>query len=228
MVFTKSYRRKRRSFVKRRRMGGPISMRRRPRPMTAGRVKKIIGAELKVSQIDIRDMVTNAAAPLLLQITGLAQGDAQDEREGNRIQGVNLHGHVTLQGDPVGGGQDITDCRVAIFRWNEDISGVQPTGADIMQDITQLGSSYNINNRGQFKILWSRYFTIVNSDDNPAFRRTLRFYTKLTGPKILFDGAGGGAATAKKYHIYFMVLTNSPDVGHPILTLNTTFRYTDS
>jgi len=228
MPFNKSFRRKRRTFVKRRRMGGPLTMRRRPRPMTTGRVKKIIGAELKVIQINDRDTIVNLANPQLLKITGIPNGDGQDEREGNRLTGVNLHGHVTLRGDPAGGGDEVTDVRVVIFRWNEDLSVQTPTNADIMEDINNLGSSYNINNRGKFKVLWSRYFTLVNNEDNPAFRKTLRYYVKLTGPKILYDGAGAGDGDGKKFQIYFMTLSNSPDVGHPIYTINNTFRYTDS
>ena len=65
MVLSSSYRRKRRTFRKRRRMGGSISMRRRPRPMTATRVKKIIGAELKVNQVNFRDNLFNTANPIV-------------------------------------------------------------------------------------------------------------------------------------------------------------------
>ena len=228
MVFSKSYRRKRRTFRKRRTMGGPLTMRRRPRPMTTGRVKKIIGAELKSIQVNQRDTVVNLANPQLLKVSGIANGDGQNEREGNRLTGVNLHGHITVSGDPAGGGEEITDVRTVVFRWNEDVSAQSPTNADIMEDINNLGSSYNINNRGKFKILWSRYFTIVNNEDNVGFRRTLRYYVKLTGPKILYDGAGAGDGDGKKYQIYVMVLSASPDVGHPLYTINNTFRYTDS
>ncbi len=227
MPFTKSYRRKRRTFRKRRTMGGPLTMRRRPRPMTTGRVKKIIGAELKVLQVDSRDTVVNAANPFILKISAMAAGDAPNEREGNRITSVNLHGHVTLVGDSAGA-TDTTDVRIACFRWNEDVSTAPPTAPEIMQDVANLGSSYNIVNRGKFKILWSRYFTLVNDITNPSFRRTLRYYIKLTGPKILFDGVTANDADLKKFHIYFMVLSDSADAGSPTATTNTTFRYTDS
>ncbi len=221
MVLSSSYRRKRNTFKKRRRMGGPLTMTRRRRPMTTTRVKKIIGAELKFRQNNFRDNLVNAATPLIPQMTNVPQGDGNDEREGNRITPVNIHGHVTVTGEAAA--DDITDVRVAILRWNEDFSVNPPVTTEIMEDVTNLGSSYNINNRGQFKILWSRYFTIVNNADNPSFRRTLRFYVKLSGPKILFDGA-----TSKKYHLFFMILSNSADAATPTVTLNSTFRYTDS
>jgi len=195
--------------------------------MTTGRVKKIIGAELKVKQFNDRDRLVNAANPRIEQITSIAEGNGNDQRDGNRLTAVNVHGHITLIGDTAGA-DDTTDVRVAIFRWNEDTTVAAPTVADIMEDVTNLGSSYNINNRGKFKILWSRYFTLVNDQANPSFRRTLRYYVKLSGPKVLYDGAGAGLGTAKKFHLFFMILSNSGDAGSPTSTLNITFRYTDS
>ncbi len=222
MPLNKSYRRKRRIFRKRRTMGGPISMRRR-RPMTTGRVKKIIGAELKFRIENQRDNIVNTATPRVIRLTNVPQGDGNDEREGNRITPVNLHGHVTLVGDPAGGGDDTTDVRVAIFRWNEDFNVNPPDETALMQAVAELGGPYNINNRGQFKILWSRYFTLVNNEDNPSFRRTLRFYVKLSSPKVLYDAGNG-----KKFQLFMLILATSASVTHPVFTLNNTFRYTDS
>ncbi len=202
---------------------GPLVMRRRSRPMTTGRVKKIIGAELKVRHINFRDSGFPAASPIVTQLTNPVQGDSNIQREGNRITPVNIHGHITVVGDTDVAAENTTDIRLAIFRWNEDFSTNPPEADEIMEDVDELGSSYNINNRGLFKILWSRYFTVVNNGDNTAFRRTLRYYIKLSGPKILFD-----ANTSKKFHLFFLALSNSTIVGEPKVTFNSTFRYTDS
>ncbi len=215
-------RNKRRTFRKRRRMGfGPLVQRRR-RPMTAGRVKKIIGAELKFVKTNFRDSGFPALNSIVTQLSNPTQGDTNFQRDGNRIMPVNLHGHITVVGDSTMP-TNTTDIRLAIFRWNEDVSTNVPTADDIMEDTDELGGSYNINNRGMFKIMWSRYFTIVNNADNSAFRRTLRFYVKLSGPKVLFDGSD-----LKKFHYFLLALSNSAELAEPTITANITFRFTDS
>ncbi len=216
------FRRNRRTFRKRRSMGfGPLVQRRR-RPMTVGRVKKIIGAELKFRLVDFRDSAFTLANPTLVRLSEVSQGDGNFQREGNRITPVNLHGHVTVVGDTTMP-TNTTDVRVAIFRWNEDESSNAPAAEDIMEDPAELGGPYNINNRGMFKIVWSRYFTLVNNADNSAFRRTLRFYVKLSSPKVLFDGTD-----LKKFHYFLMILSNSTELSEPTATANITFRFTDS
>ncbi len=210
--------RRRRTFRKRRRM--PLVQRRRP--MTTGRVKKIIGAELKFKTTNFRDSPFTLAAPIVTQLSNPTQGDSNIERDGNRIMPVNLHGHLTVVGDTTMP-TNTTDIRLAIFRWNEDFSSNPPAAEDIVEDPTELGGPYNIDNRGMFKIMWSRYFTVVNNADNSAFRRTLRFYVKLSGPKVLFDGTD-----LKKYHYFLLALSNSAEIGEPTITFNNTFRFTDS
>ena len=70
-------------------------------------------------------------------------------------------------------------------------------------------------------------FVLINNADNPQFKKTLRFYVRLSGaPKILYTGAAAAANNSKKYHYYFMIISDTAD--SPELTLDTTFRFTDS
>ncbi len=224
MPSNRTFRRRRRTFVKRRRMGGRISGPRR-RPMTVGKVKRIISAELKFLTEDQSDVVVNTAAPAVILLSGVMQGAGNDDRDGNRITPVNTHGHLTLVGEGMGAGDDTTSCRVTILRWNEDASATPPTAALIMQNVANLGGSYNINNKGMFKVIYSRYFVLINASDNPMFKKTLRYYVKLSG-KMLFDGAS--AAALKKFHLYMIIQATSADVNAPTFTLNNTLRFTDS
>jgi len=192
--------------------------------MTVGKVKRIISAELKFTTTNAVDTVVNTANPYVENLTAMAQGNTSSQRDGNRINGVNVHGNITLNGEDAGV-DEITPVRITIFRWNEDASVTVPTPALIMQDVAQLGGAYNINNRGFFKVLYSRFFTLVNSNDNVNFKKTLRFYTKLSG-KIIFDG--GLVTDLKKFHIYIMIQATSTVATHPVLNSSITFRYTDS
>ena len=226
MPLNKSYRRRRRTFRKRRLMGGIATRPRRPRPMTVGKVKRIISAELKFKVINHNDNVVNTANPAVILLSNIAQGNDNDERDGNRITPVNTHGHVSVFGETAGGGDDTTPIRVTIFRWNEDAGATPPTPALLMQDVAQLGGPYNIDNKGMFKVIYSRFFVLVNDQTNPMFKKTLRYYVKLSG-KMLYDGAGA-ANNLKKFHLYMIIQATSADANAPTYTLNNTLRFTDS
>lgn len=228
MPLTSSYRRYRRRARKTRTMGGiRKGFRGRRRVMTTGKVKRIIGAELKFLVQRNHDVVINAGAPFVQPLTYIAQGNNNNQRDGNRLSPTNIHGNLTVIGEDAAAGTIQANIRCLILRWNEDASVAEPTVNDIIQANNSIGGAYNIDNRGQFKVVWSRYFVLINNADNPQFKKTLRFYVRLSGaPKILYDGAGGVAANAKKYHYYFMVMSDSLD--SPELTLDSTFRFTDS
>jgi hypothetical protein len=221
MPLKRSYRRRRRAYKKARRMGAPASRPRR-RPMTVGKVKRIISAELKFKTTNHLNNVVNTATPAIIHLSLVAQGNENNERDGNRITPVNTHGHLTIVGDKAGG-VNTTPVRVSILRWNEDASLTLPTASEIMQNVDNLGGTYNINNKGMFKVIYSRYFVLVNDITSPLFKKTLRFYLKLSG-KILFEGAN----TLKKYQLYMVIQATSTDVNTPTYSLNNTIRYTDS
>ncbi len=222
---TSSYRRYRRTARKTRMMGGiRKSFRgRRRKPMTAGRVKRIIGAELKFTTTQRTSEIVNTLNPLILPLTQLPQGMTNSQRDGNRISPVNVHGNITLIGEDAAAA-NFANIRVVIFRWDEDQTQRVPVIADIMQNVALLGGPFNIDNRGLFKVLWSRYFVVINNADNPSFKKTLRYYLRAAGPKMTFDGGAG--ADAKKYHLYLAVFSQSGD--DPTVTFDNTFRYTDS
>ena len=227
MPLTSGYRRYRRRARKTRTMGGIRKGFRGRRRMTAGKVKRIIGAELKHTTLKVADTVINAATPFIQPLTFLAQGNDNDERDGTRVSPTNIHGNLTLVGEDAAAGSISANLRCLILRWNEDASNAEPTVNRILQSNTSIGGAYNFNNRGQFKVLWSRYFVLINNADNPQFKKTLRFYVRLSGaPKILYSGPGAAVANSKKFHYYFMIISDSVD--NPELTLDETFRFTDS
>ena len=227
MPTDRRYRRRRRIFRKRRMMGGIATRPRRSRPMTVGKVKRIISAELKFLSKDLTDQPFNVAptGAFILPLSDVPQGDSNQERDGNRITPVNVHGHITLFGDPAGAGDAFTNVKITILRWLEDASSTPPTAALLMQDVANLGGSYNIDNKGMFKVLYSRYFVLVNNEDNPSVRKTFRYYIKLSG-KTLFDGAAN--TDLKKFQIYLILQSNSNTATASLADVNNTFRFTDS
>ncbi len=218
-------RRSRRRFTSRRRFGGRPTMRRRP--MTSGRVRRIIDAELKYHILTAGGQAPSFVGdsqPLTELIT---QGDGVTQRNGNWIKPVNIHGtlRVTAVNDP-GAISPVVDVRAMVIRWNEDLSVNPPTLAHVVNDPSAPGGQFNFENKGQFKVMWTKNFTLVNDDDNSQFTKLFKVYIRLSrSPKTLFDGA----ALAKKFHYIFYIFSDTNAAGEiPSYQIDFVTRYTDS
>jgi len=213
------YSKSRRNFRRKRR---PT---RRRKPMTVGRVKRIISAELKLSLVANDFLIISITTPMIIPLTpNIAQGDTNLQRTGNWIQPITYHGYVTVRGmnnSP----QISNNVRCGIIRWKNDESMDPALLNKIMNDPASPGGSFNFTNKGAFTVLWSRFFNIVHSDQNPQFLKTYRWKVSLgRGQKVLFDGM-----LAKKYHLFFFAFSDSTvDAESPELAIDSTLRWTDS
>ncbi len=92
-----------------------------------------------------------------------------------------------------------------------------------MQDTFAPHQQFNIENKGQFKILWSRTGILSQDDDNPQFFKVHRFYVKPP-MKILFDDAA-----FKNNHLFIFAFTDIDTTANPpSYSFDTRLRYTDS
>ncbi len=191
--------------------------------MTATRVRRIIGAELKRHTTSL-----NGTAPAVTgEIVGLTdiivQGDTSIQRNGNWIRNINVHGTLSVKGQDATG--EIVTVRAFVFRWDLDASDGPPVLSDIVSNDTAPGSQFNFENRGNFQILWTKVFNIVDKDNNPAYQRLLKIYIR-TGrlPKILYNNA-----LPKKNQLYFGIFSDTADLGDiPSFRLDLVNRFTDS
>jgi len=71
----------------------------RRKPMTTGRVMRIIDAELKVRDLGVGPIPIPSVLGSVLQISNVAQGDGNDQRTGNWIKPTSWMGTITLQGN---------------------------------------------------------------------------------------------------------------------------------
>lgn len=195
------------------------------KPMTVGRVKRIISAELKLSLVGNDFIVISIASPMIISLTnGIVQGDTNMQRTGNWLQPITYHGYVTVRG--VNNSPQISNnVRCGIIRWKNDESMDPALVNKIVQDPASPGASFKFTNKGAFTVLWSRFFNIVHSDQNPQFLKTYRWKVSLgRGQKVLYD-----AATPKKYQLFFFAFSDSTvDVESPSLAIDSTLRWTDS
>ncbi len=218
--FRRTSRRPTRSGVKR----GFRGTRFRRRPMTSGRVKRIIGAELKFRDLDtVRFPIPNTDGSVV-HITDIAQGDLTTERNGNWIKPVVWRGTLTIEGNEDNITQDTSLFRVGCLQWKENQDSDPIELAKFMQDTTAPHQGFNIQAKGSFKILWSRTGIVSNNTDNPQFQKVLRFSVRPS-MKVLYDGAD-----FRKYHLFIFGFSevNSGAGNPPNYQISTRFRFTDS
>ncbi len=202
-------------------------MTRKRRVMTSGRVKRIIGAELKFKTLSVGPLPIPPLTGDFVQITdNIAQGDQAVQRNGNWITPVNIHGSVLIRGNlALQPTEPSNSYRVALFQWKEDLQFQSPDALTLMQDVVAPFGPWNIANRGSFQIVWTRKFFLSNDDDNTYFTRKLDFYVRLgRRQKVVYD-----AGNPKKYQYFFFIINDIEDeTNPPSYFLDYTLRYTDS
>ncbi len=226
MRYTKSYRRYRSTNRKAIRSGG---IRRHysgtkymPRPMTSGKVRRIIDAELKVSDLNIGLLAMPDTVGARFHLSNISLGDANTERTGNWIKPVSLMGTLIVQAQL---GTSVTTPRFKVFvvQWREDAVLNTPDLVKIVQDVVEPHQQFNVESKGQFKILWSWTGTVVPNADNPQFVKTKRFYLKPPR-KILYDDD-----VLKKEQLYLFGFSDVDGLDNPpFISGNIRLRYTDS
>ncbi len=223
MPYSKSYRRYRSRSKKTRTMGG---IRRRytgrRRPMTSGKVKRIIDAELKFLDLSVGPaaMPTNGVN---VRMTAIGQGDSANERNGNWVKPVSWMGTITVTGNETADPDLIPQFRVGVYCWKENEEINPATVAKVMADASDPHLGFNILNKGQFKILWSRTGILSNQNQNPQFTKMLRFYVKPP-MKVLYDDAD----TRNNQLFLFFLSDTDAAANPPTFTFSSRLRYTDS
>ncbi len=218
MVFAKRSRRftnRRRRRMPRRRVTG--------RAMTTGRVKRIIDAELKFIDLDLGPLPMPSVTGDVAPITGtIGLGELVNNRIGNWIKPVTWYCTITVEGNP------LSDATTALYRliavlWkeNEDINGIALN--KIVQSVVFPHQGFRVQNKGQFKILWSRTGILSNNTDNPQFQKMHRFYVKPS-MKALYDGVDS------RNNQLFLILFSDTDIEDdpPTFEFSSRLRFTDS
>ncbi len=195
----------------------------RRKPMTSGRVKRIIDAELKVRDLGVGYIAIPTITGSVVHISNIAQGDLFNQRTGNWIKPTTFMGTVTIRGNATADASFTPQFRVGLVCWKENQDLNPLTLAKIMQDTAAPHQQYNVQNKGQFKILWSRTGILSNQEDNPQYLKVLRFYVKPS-LKLLYDGAD-----FKNNHLFVFAYSDvATAVNPPAYAFDVRLRYTDS
>lgn len=227
MVRTGSYNRYRRSVRKGRLTGRRMrpfrGSRYKRRPMTTGRVKRIIDAELKIADLGVGPVPMPDVLGFISPVTLIGLGDLNTQRTGNWIKPTSWMGTITLKGNELADASLVVQYRIGIVCWKENQT-LNPFALNqIMQDTTAPHQQFKVENKGQFKILWSRTGILSNQDVNPQYLKVHRFYVKPP-MKVLYDDAA-----SKNNHLFIFAFSDVDIAANPpTIAFDTRLRYTDS
>ncbi len=196
---------------------------RRSNRMTSYRVRRIINAELKSRVIAIALNDIPQGAGLVIPITsGIGQGTQSNQRIGNWIKPVNLHGAVVIHGN-FAAPETLFNVRCGFISWYNDEQFDPPDLVQIVEDPLAPFGPLSISNRGSFKQVWARKYIVANNNDSSKFMQNIPYYIKLRLPKCTYD-----AGNPKKFQLFFYIHSDSLAANQPQFSFDFTFRYTDS
>ncbi len=189
-------------------------------------VRSVVDAELKVRDLSLALAVVNFPLGSLTNITdGISQGDANTQRSGNWVKPVSMYGTFHIQGNPelVLDQEQSSEYRLFVYCWKED-EGVNASAiSKVVDDPTDPFQGYNILNKGQFQILYTKTGIISNKEENGGNLKIHKFSIKRSKlAKVFYQ-----ADNPKNNQIFIAMMSNQNADG-PRMRFTTRIRYTDS
>ena len=222
VFFTPSVSRSRTRMRRTRRGRRKLAFRPRRTVMTTGRVKRIIDAELKFRDLGVGPVAIPSIVGFISPISNIAQGDAVNQRNGNWIKPVTWYGTITVNGN-AGAAVATSQIRLMAVCWKENEDNNPILLSEVMQDVASPHQGFNVPNKGQFSILWSRVVIVSNNTDNPQFQKMFCFYVKPP-MKALYDGA-----ELRNNNLFIIGYSDIAAAGNPpTMEFETRLRFTDS
>ncbi len=213
----KTVARRGRRAVRRRRYRRPaMSM------VSARFVRRIVDAELKFRDLGVGPVDLPTINGNITHISNVSTGDSASERTGNWIKPVTWMGTITVEADAANTNETV-QYRIGCVCWKENQDANPIELVKLMQDTSAPHQYYNIQNKGQFKVLWSRTGILSTNIDNSKFQEVHKFYIKGM-QKILFNNAD-----FKNNHLFIFGYSDIPTASDPPrYSFDTRLRYTDS
>ncbi len=177
----------------------------------ASKVKKIIAGqgELKYINATLQGTVPVAGASVISLLSGVAQGDTDQTRDGEKIY---LHS-IQIKGALAGDVDQVIDTpfRLILFRQNTNCEGVLPVVSDILTTDSHV-SLKPVDNRGEYTTLWNFHGLLKIADPTISPQVLVSYYKKYKTPKVItYDGADNLIASCEKGHLFMCVMCNAVD-----------------
>lgn len=134
---------------------------------------------------------------LVVYLSGTAQGNDFNNRDGNSIKSQYMNLLVTITK-----GSSNNNCRVILFRDRENRQAL-PAPADVLESVDPR-AQYNHTNLDRFTILKDSFFLI--DDQRPT--RVIEF-SKADRTHIRYEGTTAGVADADENNIFILFLSDT-------------------
>lgn len=154
-------------------------------------------------------------------LTGLAQGDASNNRTGNSIllRSIYVRGRMEINASVTSN----TRITLILVKDKQQIADTTPAITDIVGSTTDPDTLMNRNTAGRFKVLWRKnYILSTAAGGRPAIE--LNKYWKLYD-HVRFNGTAN--TDLQKNGYYFIVIT-SEGTNFPIVVFNARTGYHDN
>jgi len=188
--------------------------------MVANSVKKLVNVEYKSHKATINSSPDTSAG--IGSITGIAQGDDFNSRDGRkiRLKSLRLKGSLAINASATA-----SSVRVLVFRDNNGSTTV-PTVTDIFPSAASFTNNLNRNDDPQsnsrFTVLYDRYFNMTKDNNNritvPDRYIPLDMHVYFTGTGTGDEGKGN----------LFIITGSNEATNKPVLQLDIIIKFIDN
>lgn len=188
--------------------------------------KSALNARSEVKYIDRKNTASSATdVGAIAPINIPGQGDGQSQRNGNSIYMRSIQGRWTAT---AADGTNIV--RVLVFQYYDDTllgSGDVDKVLDTTGGVGAVHAPYNHANTrsGKLKILYDKTVSLVDSTEKQLSNPHKFMITKLKKRRCVWED--GTATIPENNGLYWMNLSDSTAVSHPLVNYHARLRYND-
>lgn len=183
-------------------------------------IKRLLNVEFKFHDVQLT-LTPVTIAPIITQLTNIAQGDTDQTRDGAQVKLTRLNIKLYIQNNS---GSNSTAMRIMIVHDKQTNQAIY-ADTDLLSDVTAndgIVSSLNLDNKYRFEILYNKVVTMQNVGNSTHYLNI----KKELDLRLRFDASTPSIAdlTSSSLSIVFI----SSTTANPIVTMFARLRYVDN
>lgn len=186
--------------------------------------------ETKIFNFQINAFAVSNLGVLGIGATSIPQGISEFQRIGDDIKLMRIDFRVQWSPTlPVTAANDFYNvCRMIVFQWCDQDTILLPVVADILDlgpsGFIDVNSFYNHNQRKSYRILYDRKVTLAIPATDPAATVSFKGSVKPKRHDVQYQNA----LVTGVNRIYYLAISDSGAVAHPLFSLNSRVHYKDA
>jgi len=184
----------------------------------------LLNAEFKVKSKN--DTLGPTTTPVLTVLSGLAQGDGGDNRDGNSVKIAKLQVRMRISSNAAAA---LTRTRIILFCDTRN-AGANPTSSSVVDTSFSVQQWPNVEAEpGRFVILSDKLFvtSIANSYRHPFLVSDEVTLDEVAGAHLGFNGTAVSVASCRGLAVFAMVVSDQA-TNAPVVDLMTRMFYLDN